>query len=87
MKAVWVLLAVNIHTVNEDDGESIWFCCEQFITVYTGKKSHKMKKKKSGSAHKRLPVVEPCGACTCSPVVFQHLNSMMDSDDRAVNEE
>lgn len=31
VKAVWVLLALNIHTLNEDEGELIWFCREQLV--------------------------------------------------------
>lgn len=81
VKAVWVLQAVNIHMVNEDD-----LVLLKAVHSINWKKNHKVEK--SGFAHKRLPVVEPCGPFACFPVVFQHLNnSMIDSDDRDVNAE
>lgn len=82
VKAVWVLQAVNIHMVNEDD----LVLLKAVHHSINWKKNHKVEK--SGFAHKRLPVVEPCGPFACFPVVFQHLNnSMIDSDDRDVNAE
>lgn len=52
VKAVWVLQAVNIHMVNEDDLvllKAVHHSINWFIF-----------------AHKRLPIVKPCGPCMFS---------------------